>query len=223
MDVAYALKCLNRPIRYAKTACDIGLWVPSTSDLSSKVSKRLAWVSGPLNAVALLVDGAAIHSAGLSPKVIKVLSVVKRGCEAARWAEWSGMVNEGTFSQDSIKSLSIFASLARSSIRLWKDFQAVPENRRLSSSIPKFLKASLLFYAYMADSQRVAFCVKIIAKGIGLVHTSYCFYQFSKKISYNPTKWDINSAQVCKVISSIAFTCIAFYIIEIKVDFDTLR
>lgn len=216
------IKSFNAPLGHAKTACELGLRIPSVRSISKKASKRLAWISGPLNAVSLVADRRALFSSSGIKTTELSLSILKKGCEVTRWANWCGVIALDVSFDHSLKGMSSLTTLAKASLRLWKDLQADPSNRRLASSVPKFLNASLLLCVYVVDNKTVKFYLRTIVIGIEVIRSGYSFYLSSKKITYNPAEWSLSSAQARKVISSIAFTCIAFYVIEINVDFDSL-
>jgi hypothetical protein len=127
----------------------------------------------------MLVNGVAICSlpTDLPYRSVKIaelgLSILKRGGEIILWAQWTGIGKFDPSFLSSIKGARYFISFQKASLRLWKDLQADSWESRLTISMTKFLKASLLLGAYLIDNKKVSFYVGIISKGLGIIHLSY--------------------------------------------------
>ena len=219
------IKYIHLPLRIAKTTCRVGAWIPLTSDLSSQVTKRVKWISGSFDAVALVAGVVALGRVQSSQPVKGIkggLATLKKGCDIILWTNWSGMVVLNEAAKYEIKNFKSYLGMAKYSVQLWNDIVVAPYKGNLVATVPKFLKASLLLIVQVSDNKRVKIYVKLAVKGLDAFYSGYKLYQKYQKIDYEALQRGLLTVEIYKVISSIAFTALTLYVVEINIDFNSL-
>ncbi|HUD02284.1 MAG TPA: hypothetical protein VMR37_08135 [Rhabdochlamydiaceae bacterium] len=216
------VKSFGTPLGVARTVCGLASNISCLAGFSEKANKRVDLFNGCSETAALILDVITLRRSFWNLETMSEcgLSVVKKSCDTLRWLDRFNFITLESFSLSRLEGLGLISDVMSTSLRLWQEEGPNPPmDADYISSVPKFLKASLLVYVYLTDDQRV----KIVASVIGVATDGYSFYKRARSFSFDFRAINIAPSQAYKIISLIAAASLAYYVLEITYLTKALR